>query len=69
VTVETLRPNAAGTYTELQYQYPAAGAHWDKVDEDTADDDNTYVRCIDYMDVMKVASSSNRFFRPYMVEA
>jgi len=50
VTVETLRPNAAGTYTELQYQYPDSGAHWDKVDEETADDDSTYVRCIDYMD-------------------
>jgi hypothetical protein len=37
------RPNAAGDETDIKYQYPDTGAHWDKVDEETADDDSTYV--------------------------
>ena len=41
--VETLRPNAAGDLTEITYQFPASGAHWDKVDEATPDDNTTRV--------------------------
>jgi len=37
------RPNAAGDETGLDSQYPDSGEHWDKVDEETADDDSTYV--------------------------
>lgn len=40
---EILRPNAVGDLTQITYQYPASGAHWDKVDEATPDDDTTYV--------------------------
>jgi len=45
---ETLRPNAAGDAGEMasgsiEGQYPSSGAHWDKVDDATADDANTYV--------------------------
>jgi len=40
---ETLRPNAAGDQTIIEAQYPATGAHWDKVDEVTSDGDDTYV--------------------------
>ena len=38
-----LRPNAAGDLTQISYQIPGSGAHWDKVDEVTADGDSTYV--------------------------
>ncbi|MBU2535481.1 MAG: hypothetical protein ABIK32_04700 [Chloroflexota bacterium] len=41
---ETLRPNTAGDETNILEQYPATGAHWDKVDEATSDDDGTYVQ-------------------------
>ena len=40
--VETLRPNAAGSTTDLT-QYPTTGEHWDKVDEAASDSDTTYV--------------------------
>ncbi|MEE9365258.1 MAG: hypothetical protein V3W44_01095 [Dehalococcoidales bacterium] len=40
---ETLRPNAAGDKTNITTQYPATGAHWDKVDDVTSDNDSTYV--------------------------
>jgi len=40
---ETLRPNAAGDKTNITTQYPATGAHWDKVDDITSDNDTTYV--------------------------
>jgi hypothetical protein len=40
---EILRPNAAGDETNILNQTPSSGAHWDKVDEVTADDDSTYV--------------------------
>jgi len=40
---ETLRPNAAGDETNITTQYPASGAHYDKVDEATSDDWSTYV--------------------------
>ncbi len=44
MAIETLRPNAAGTYTELGV-YPADPAtHYDKVDEATPDENDTYVR-------------------------
>ena len=38
-----LRPNAAGSETNIGYQYPESGEHWDKVDEETADDGSTYI--------------------------
>ena len=40
---ETFRPNAAGDDTNISSQYPASGAHWEKVDEVTADNYTTYV--------------------------
>ncbi len=42
---EILRPNGPGDYTNLYEQYPADGAHWDKVDEVSADS-TTYVVCL-----------------------
>ena len=39
----TLRPSAAGDLTEVDNQFPNSGEHWDKVDEETADDDTTYI--------------------------
>ncbi|MBS3171993.1 hypothetical protein J4438_00210 [Candidatus Woesearchaeota archaeon] len=39
----TLRPDAAGDFTELTTQYPSSTSHYDKVDEVTADGDTTYV--------------------------
>ena len=39
--LETLRPNAAGTYEGWPLEYPS-GAHWSLCDEDPPDDDNTY---------------------------
>jgi hypothetical protein len=38
-----LRPNAAGDETNIAPQYPGTGAHWDKVDEETPDDLDSYV--------------------------
>ncbi|GAI86426.1 unnamed protein product, partial [marine sediment metagenome] len=40
---EILRPNAAGDYTNIAYQFPVESEHWDKVDEESPDDDTTYV--------------------------
>ncbi len=40
---EILRPNAAGSYTNIQSQWPTASEHWDKVDEVVADDAITFV--------------------------
>jgi len=40
---ETLRPNAVGDETVIDEQFPDTGAHWDKVDEATSDNDTTYV--------------------------
>lgn len=39
----TLRPVAAGDYTEWPSQYPASTYHWDKVDEAVSDDATTYI--------------------------
>ena len=41
--VETLRPNAPGTYTQVPSQIPDSGAHWDKVDEAVVDYNTTVV--------------------------
>ena len=38
-----LRPNALGDENGVDVQYPDSEQHWDKVDEETADDDDTYV--------------------------
>ncbi len=40
---EILKPIAAGDDTELYAQFPDEGEHWDKVDEQPADDLGTYV--------------------------
>lgn len=39
----TLRPNANGDVVSFTGQFPASGAHYDKVDEVVADEDTTYV--------------------------
>jgi len=39
-----LRPNGAGAETTIPQQVPSSGYHWDKVDEETADDATTYIR-------------------------
>ncbi|MBA7652179.1 hypothetical protein ES703_60009 [subsurface metagenome] len=41
--IETLRPIANGTFQEHNYQVPAEGEHYDKVDEVVADDAETYI--------------------------
>ncbi len=40
---EILVPVAAGDDTELPSQFPDSGEHWDKVDEQPADETDTYV--------------------------
>ena len=40
---ETLRPNGAGDETAIKAQYPDSTYHWDKVDEEVADDADTRV--------------------------
>ncbi len=42
-SAETLRPDATGDTTDISSQYPDSGAHWDKVDEEVADDWSTYI--------------------------
>ena len=39
----TLRPDGVGTYTQYDSQFPTSGEHWDKVDEETPDEDSTYI--------------------------
>ena len=43
MAIETLRPNAAGDETNIPIQVPSSGEHWDKIDEETSDEDSTYV--------------------------
>ena len=43
MTTQILRPTGAGSLTQIDYQYPSSGAHWEKVDEVIADDAGTYV--------------------------
>lgn len=38
-----LRPYAKGKRTEIAYQYPETGQHWDKLNEEAFDGDGTYV--------------------------
>ena len=38
----TILPNASGSYTNVDAQYPASGAHWDK-EKDSLD--TTFVYC------------------------
>lgn len=38
MATEILRPNAAGDETNIHQQYPNSTYHWDKVDEETADE-------------------------------
>jgi hypothetical protein len=42
-TTEILRPNAAGDETSIDNQYPDSTEHWDKVDEETPDESDTYI--------------------------
>ena len=43
MATEILRPNGAGSLTDIPWQYPDSTYHWDKVDEASADEDGTYV--------------------------
>jgi len=43
MATEILRPNAAGDYTNWEYQYPASGDYWDKIDEVTPDNYSTHI--------------------------
>jgi len=38
-----LRPTGPGSETAIDTQYPVSGAHWEKVDEATTDDDSTFI--------------------------
>ena len=40
---ERLRPNGPGSETAIVYQEPDSGAHWEKVDECSPDDDSSFV--------------------------
>jgi hypothetical protein len=40
---EILVPNAAGDETDIPFQSPSSGEHWDKVDDQPADNGATYV--------------------------
>ncbi len=42
-SLEILRPNAAGDETNIPFQSPSSGEHWDKVDDESPDDGDTYV--------------------------
>jgi len=44
MSTQILRPDGAGTETNIAGQYPLSGAHWEKVDEATSDDAGTFVR-------------------------
>ncbi|MBA7590892.1 hypothetical protein ES708_33034 [subsurface metagenome] len=48
-----LRPHAAGDLTEIWAQIPTTGQHWDKVDDVTPDDDDTYVWMPPYSEAKK----------------
>ncbi len=41
---ETLRPDSAGDETNVDEQFPASGANWEKVDEAVSDNDTTYIQ-------------------------
>lgn len=41
---ENFRPTANGDEIDIETQFPALGEHWDKVDEETSDDDTTYIQ-------------------------
>jgi hypothetical protein len=40
---ETIVPIGPGDYANIPVQYPATGQHWDKVDDQPADDSATYI--------------------------
>jgi hypothetical protein len=44
MTTVTLRPSANGDLVQWNAQYPASDEHWDKVDEEEADDGTTYIQ-------------------------
>ena len=44
MSIQILRPNGIGTETNIANQYPLSGEHWDKVDEVSPDEADTYVR-------------------------
>ena len=37
------RPNGVGDVTDIKYQYPVSGDHWDKVYDISSDGDDTYI--------------------------
>ncbi len=41
--LETLHPNAVGQYAQWPAEYPSGSSHWSLCDEDSPDDDGTYV--------------------------
>ena len=46
MTIAYIRPNAAGSFTQVRTQVPSTGAHWDKMDDPVGspDDNSTYIR-------------------------
>lgn len=40
---QVLRPNGVGSHTGIPAQHPDSGEHWQKVDEETPDENTTYV--------------------------
>ena len=72
---EISRPSAAGDETRIETQEPDSGEHWDKVDEDTSDGDNTYVATstadwqedLYHMADHSVGSGTIAYVRVYMV--
>ncbi|MHA1289722.1 MAG: glycoside hydrolase family 78 protein, partial [Candidatus Thorarchaeota archaeon] len=59
-STETLRPNGNGDVTDLPYQYPDSGYHYDKVDDVSSDGDSTYVyRTVGTSDIYDLYSLSD----------
>jgi hypothetical protein len=50
MAILTLRPDAAGDETNITVQYPSSGEHWDKLDEEVADNFATHLdsKSLDY---------------------
>lgn len=47
--MQILRPNEIGSETAIAFQFPSETQHWDKVDEETPDEDATYIYTDDYL--------------------
>ncbi len=63
MTIETLRPNAAGDETDIESPFPDAGeAHWEDVDDVVADDGTTHVvetRNVFHRDLYNLSTSTD----------